>query len=119
MQFGIPITTAFQNDVPGFTWAYPRILAGSQVKYLVTGLNLFIGGGNNLGPGKNPFYCVGPNGSRVLTWFAYDSYMEGVRWKINARGPLSEMEETDSAAAGVARTKWVSLRRGAGDGIDR
>ena len=93
-QFGAAGLTAFQNDVPGFSWAYPRILAGSGVEYLVTGLNLFIGGGNNLGPGKNPFYWVGPDGSRVLTWFASDSYVEGYRWKINARWPLADMEVT-------------------------
>lgn len=93
-QFGIRAETTFQNDVPGFTWAYPRILAGSGVKYLVTGLNLFIGGGNSLGMGKDPFYWVGPDGSRVLTWFAYDNYVEGSRWKIGARWPLADMEET-------------------------
>jgi hypothetical protein len=92
-QFGVPLVTAFQNDVPGFTWAYPRIFSGSGVKYLITGLNLFIGGGNNLGVGKDPFYWVGPDGSRILTWFAYDSYMEGAHWKIVGPAPVSEMEE--------------------------
>ena len=28
-RFGIRAEVAFQNDVPGFTWAYPRILAAS------------------------------------------------------------------------------------------
>ncbi len=65
-RFRIPAEVAYQNDVPGFSWAYPRVFAGSGVKYLVTGLNLFIGGGNNLGVRNTPFYWVGPDGSRVL-----------------------------------------------------
>jgi hypothetical protein len=91
-RFGIEAAVAYQNDVPGFTWAYPRVLAGSGVKYLVTGLNLFIGGGNNLGVGRDPFYWVGPDGSRVLTWFTYDSYVEGYRWHLRGERQLEELE---------------------------
>jgi hypothetical protein len=93
-RFGTVVTVAFQNDVPGFTWAYPRIFAGSGVKYLVTGLNLFIGGGNTLGMGKDPFYWVGPDGSRILTWFTYDSYVEGYRWHLRGGGQIAELEQT-------------------------
>ena len=93
-QLGLEGSLAFQNDVPGFSWAFPRVLAGSGVKYLVNGLNLFIGGGNNLGVAKNPFYWVGPDGSRVLTWFAYDSYMEGFRWKLGTEFPADELERS-------------------------
>jgi hypothetical protein len=75
-RLGIEGTVAYHNDVPGSTWSYPRVLAGSGVKYLITGLNT--GGstyqpdvynGNNLGPASRPFYWVGPDGSRVLQWF--------------------------------------------------
>ena len=93
-KFAIDGTVAFQNDVPGFTWALPRIMAGSGVKRLITGLNLFIGGGNNLGVGRNPFYWVGPDGSRVLTYFTYDSYVEGSRWKLGGRSPIEELERS-------------------------
>jgi hypothetical protein len=93
-KWGLFSTVAFQNDVPGFTWAYPRVFAGSGVKRLVTGLNLFIGGGNSLGVSQNPFYWVGPDGSRVLTYFTYDSYVEGYRWKLGGRFPLSELEKS-------------------------
>jgi hypothetical protein len=91
-QFGVEAPVAFQNDVPGFTWAFPRVFANSQVKYLVTGLNLFIGGGNSLGVKHNPFYWVGPDGSRVLTFFTYDSYVEGYRWKLSGSHTLAELE---------------------------
>ncbi len=93
-RFGIQAEVAYQNDVPGFSWAYPRVLRGSGVKYLITGLNLFIGGGNNLGVANTPFYWIGPDGSRVLTWFTYDSYVEGYRWKIGSNAPFEEMEQT-------------------------
>jgi hypothetical protein len=93
-KFGIRGAVAFQNDVPGFTWAYPRIFAGSGVTRLITGLNLFIGGGNNLGVGKNPFYWEGPDGSRVLTFFTYESYVEGSRWKLGGRFPIEELERS-------------------------
>lgn len=93
-QFGIAAPVAFQNDVPGFTWALPRVLQGSGVRYLVTGLNLFIGGGNSLGPGSNPFYWTGPDGSRVLTWFTYDSYMEGYRWGLGRGFPPEHLDQS-------------------------
>jgi Glycosyl hydrolases family 38 N-terminal domain len=93
-KWGLTSAVAFQNDVPGFTWAFPRVFAGSGVKRLVMGLNLFIGGGNSLGVAKNPFYWVGPDGSRVLTYFTYDSYVEGYRWKLGARFPLSDLEQS-------------------------
>ena len=93
-RFRIPAEVAYQNDVPGFSWAYPRVFAGSGVKYLVTGLNLFIGGGNDFGVRNTPFSWVGPDGSKVLTWFTYDSYMEGYRWNVTSRASLDEMEKT-------------------------
>jgi hypothetical protein len=93
-RFGIASEVAFQNDVPGFSWAYPRVLAGSGVKYLITGLNLFIGGGNNFGVRHTPFYWIGPDGTRILTWFTYDSYVEGYRWKLSSRASIEEMEKT-------------------------
>jgi alpha-mannosidase len=93
-RFSIPIEVAIQNDVPGFSWAYPRVFAGSGVKYLITGLNLFIGGGNNFGVRHTPFYWKGPDGSRVLTFFTYDSYVEGHRWNLTRRVPIETLENT-------------------------
>lgn len=93
-RFSIPIEVAIQNDVPGFSWAYPRVFAGSGVKYLITGLNLFIGGGNNFGVRHTPFNWKGPDGSRVLTFFTYDSYVEGHRWNLTGRVPIETLENT-------------------------
>ena len=93
-RFSVPIEVAIQNDVPGFSWAYPRVFAGSGVKYLITGLNLFIGGGNNFGVRNTPFYWRGPDGSRILTFFTYESYVEGHRWNLTRRVPIEELEKT-------------------------
>jgi hypothetical protein len=98
-RLGIEGTVAYHNDVPGSTWSYPRVLAGSGVKYLITGLNT--GGstyqpdvynGNNLGPASRPFYWVGPDGSRVLQWFTrLANYSEGLHWRLG-RFPIKEAE---------------------------
>ena len=93
-RFGIRSEVAFQNDVPGFSWNYPQVFARSGVKYLITGLNLFIGGGNDFGVRHTPFYWTGPEGSRILTWFTYDSYVEGYRWNLSSDAPIEEMEKT-------------------------
>lgn len=93
-KFGLRAEAALQDDVPGFSWAYPRILQQSGVKYLITGLNLFIGGGNSLGVAKDPFYWVGPDGSRVLTFFTYDSYVEGYRWRLSDRFSIEQLDES-------------------------
>lgn len=67
-QLGIKTDFAMMDDVPGFTLRLPQILAGSGVKYFVTGSNLFLFGGTSLSPAHVPFYWEGPDGSRVLTW---------------------------------------------------
>lgn len=67
-QLGIKTDLAMMDDVPGFTLRLPQVLAGSGVKYFVTGSNLFLFGGTTLSPAHVPFYWQAPDGSRVLTW---------------------------------------------------
>lgn len=67
-QLGIKTDLAMMDDVPGFTLRLPQVLAGSGVKYFVTGSNLFLFGGTTLSPAHVPFYWEAPDGSRVLTW---------------------------------------------------
>ncbi len=67
-QLGIKTDLAMMDDVPGFTLRLPQVLAGSGVKYFVTGSNLFLFGGTTLSPALVPFYWQSPDGSRVLTW---------------------------------------------------
>ncbi len=75
-EFGFKLNTIFQNDVPGYAWAMPSALAKAGVKYMATGINDAFGGGPKLPAAHNPFYWQGPDGSKVLTWISYGSYIE-------------------------------------------
>jgi len=75
--YNIPVLTAFQDDVPGATWAYPQVLARSGINYLVAGCNMFIGGAFATPYDSYVFYWEGPDGSRVLTRVTKDAYPEG------------------------------------------
>lgn len=70
--YGVEIKTAIQNDIPGATWAYPQALKKSGVRYLLMGVNNFIGAGAEIPVKDRPFYWEGPDGSRVLTWICSD-----------------------------------------------
>ncbi|MFZ5515510.1 MAG: T9SS type A sorting domain-containing protein [Candidatus Zhuqueibacterota bacterium] len=74
--FGFELNTIYQNDVPGYAWALPSVLANAGVKYLATGINDAFGGGPKLPRQHNPFYWQGPDGNSVLTWISYGSYIE-------------------------------------------
>lgn len=70
-------SAAFLNDVPGFSWAMPRVLAGSGVPYAVLGPNNSFGGKPDIPLADRPFWWQGRDGSRTLTWISYGSYPEG------------------------------------------
>lgn len=67
-RFGMRAGVAMMNDVPGFSMRLPQVLARSGVGYVITGSNIFFGGGTSLTPGKMPIYWRSPNGSKVLMW---------------------------------------------------
>lgn len=75
-RFGLPINTVLQNDVPGFAWALPSVMASAGVKYLATGINDAFGGSAKLPKAHNPFYWQGPDGQKILTWINSGSYIE-------------------------------------------
>jgi len=71
-RYGIPFEDASLCDVPGHTWALPSYLQSIGVKHLVVGSNqwrapIIIHGRLNQ---KSPFWWEGPDGSKVLTWYA-------------------------------------------------
>ena len=79
--YGVTSQLAMMNDVPGHPSSMPGVLAGSGLKYMVTGANTFIGNATDLAPGKVPFYWEGPDGSKVLTWISQGNrgaYVEAV-----------------------------------------
>ena len=76
-EYGVEIETAIQNDIPGYSWAYPQILRKSGVKYFLTGINTLIGPGAEIPVKDRPFYWEGPDGSRVLTYICSDPEVGG------------------------------------------
>jgi hypothetical protein len=79
--YGVESQLAMMNDVPGHPTSIPSVLAGSGMKYMVTGANTFIGVATSLAPGKVPFYWESPDGSKVLTWISQGNrgaYVEAV-----------------------------------------
>ena len=68
-QYGIPFDMAVSSDVPTQVWTLPTVLAGAGIKYFSAGLNLTRGDSFNQLFNK-PFYWQGPDGAKVLAWFA-------------------------------------------------
>lgn len=104
-QFGINVETLIHDDVPGITWSYPQVLARSGIKYLVAGQNLFIGGGFTQPYDSYPFYWEGPDGSKILTWSARNSYTEGfstygLPWLTNDPVNVSDLQNALDTLAG-------------------
>jgi hypothetical protein len=60
------------TDVPSYTWSYASIMAASGVKYFSAAANADRGPTLMLGDlhRHSPFYWEGPDGQRVLMWYA-------------------------------------------------
>src|SRR3569833_3496434 len=71
-RYGITYENANLCDVPAATWSLPSYLQSIGVKYLVVGSDpwrapiLFYGQLDQ----RSPFWWEGPDGSKVLTWYA-------------------------------------------------
>jgi hypothetical protein len=65
-RYGVPLVSAMNNDVTGFSWAAPQVLAKAGVKYFATGINET----RSRAPLRRPnaFYWESPDGSRILHW---------------------------------------------------
>ncbi|GMU22857.1 MAG: hypothetical protein AMXMBFR13_29410 [Phycisphaerae bacterium] len=67
---GVPFESHTLTDAPSHVWSLPTVLAGAGIKYLSVGVNqtrapLFKKNIHH----KSPFWWVGPDGSKILTWF--------------------------------------------------
>lgn len=69
----LPLADAAQIvDVPAYTWGYASLLRDAGIKYFIAASNswrapvLLLGHWNE----KSPFYWEGPDGGRVLMWYA-------------------------------------------------
>jgi hypothetical protein len=61
------------TDVPSQSWSYPSVLAAASLKYFASGSNTDRGPILTLSnvEKQSPFWWEGPDGGRVLTWYAY------------------------------------------------
>jgi alpha-mannosidase len=67
---GVPFESMTLTDAPSHVWTTPSILAGAGIRYLSVGIN------GTRAPllkqnihHKSPFWWVGPDGQKILTWF--------------------------------------------------
>ncbi|HVF66948.1 MAG TPA: glycoside hydrolase family 38 C-terminal domain-containing protein [Pyrinomonadaceae bacterium] len=60
------------TDVPSYTWSYASILSAAGIKYFSAAANADRGPTLMLGDlhRRSPFWWEGPDGSRVLVWYA-------------------------------------------------
>lgn len=94
---GIPFDIAMISDVPTYVGTLPTFLAGAGIKYFSAGLNLTRAHSFNTFFDKSPFYWQGPDGSKVLTWFA-DSYA-----KATTTGLTSDLEKAKKGVEAFLR----------------
>lgn len=67
------------TDVPSYSWSYASILAASGIKYFAAAANADRGPVLMLGDlhRKSPFWWEGPDGARVLMWYARHYHQVG------------------------------------------
>jgi hypothetical protein len=73
-KYGTPFDYANITDVPTYAWSYASILADAGIQYFIAGSD------NHLAPvllqsrlnERSPMWWVGPDGKRVLLWYARD-----------------------------------------------
>ncbi|MBP7149682.1 MAG: hypothetical protein KBD01_19320 [Acidobacteria bacterium] len=93
-EHGVTLRTWITDDVPGTSFALPEILARSGLEYFVGGMNTSFGGAVDLpNHGTRPFWWVGPDGSRVLSWISFDGYAEAFNWGFSFFDSLANVFE--------------------------
>ena len=82
-KYGIDITTAEHNDIPGISWGVAEALAGAGIRYFAPGLPDYFRWGqqyhtfwdeDKVVPGRRPhaFWWESPSGKRLLFWYHTD-----------------------------------------------
>jgi hypothetical protein len=80
-EHAVPVRAWITDDVPGSSFAVPEIIARSGMDYYLGGMNCGFGGQlTEPDHGDRPFWWVGPDGSRVLSWVTFDSYAEAFQY---------------------------------------
>ncbi|MCP9494879.1 MAG: polysaccharide lyase family protein [Pyrinomonadaceae bacterium MAG19_C2-C3] len=75
------------TDVPSYSWSYASILAASGLKYFAAAANADRGPTLMLGDlhRRSPFWWEGPDGSRVLMWYARHYHQVGSEFGLPTR----------------------------------
>ena len=102
-EYSIPITTAVESDVPGFTWGMVPALAQSGVRYFASAPNSSDRIGYALEQwGDKPFYWTSQSGDeKLLMWVAgasYASFHEGELSKLGDEKILKLTRKLDENA---------------------
>ncbi|TLY33116.1 MAG: hypothetical protein E6K56_01650, partial [Ignavibacteria bacterium] len=102
-EYSIPITTAVESDVPGFTWGIVTALAQSGVRYFASAPNPFDRIGYALEQwGDKPFYWTSQSGDeKILMWIpgaSYASFHEGELSKLGDEKILKLARKLDENA---------------------
>ena len=72
-ELGVPFDTGWVTDVPSYSWSLPSTLKGAGIRYFVGGVDQGRGPLLSLGhwDARSPFWWEGPDGQRVLAWYAH------------------------------------------------
>ncbi|MBI9018366.1 MAG: hypothetical protein JEZ07_14025 [Phycisphaerae bacterium] len=126
-KYDIPIVSAMQSDVPGYTWGLASALAHNGVEYLSVGPNWFSTGGmNDFYKGANivgqthrggrvfewadqPFWWVSPSGKhKVFFWMPGWGYsgFHGGRDTINEDKVMSYLHHLDEIGYPYDMVMW-------------
>ncbi len=82
---GVPFESALTTDVPTQVWSIPSTLAAAGIRYFATGINSTRGYTFTKLMTGYPYWWEGPDGSRVLAYFA-PGY-------AHAAGPLQSIDD--------------------------
>ncbi len=84
---GAPSDYVNITDVPSYTWSYASILSAAGIKYFSAAANADRGPTLMLGDlhRRSPFWWEGPDGSRVLLWYARHYHQIGSQFGLPPR----------------------------------
>jgi alpha-mannosidase len=84
---GAPSDYVNITDVPSYTWSYASILSAAGIKYFAAAANADRGPTLMLGDlhRRSPFWWEGPDGSRVLLWYARHYHQIGSQFGLPPR----------------------------------
>ncbi len=85
-QHGTSFNYASITDVPSYSWSYASILAAAGIKYFIAGPNGHLTRAPVLIQGRlnehSPFWWVGPDGGKVLFWYARHYWEAGILFGV-------------------------------------